>query len=245
MSSWRTHRSLSEPEWMDAQDVPRPQLTKALRFIRRINASLGYTQSTLWHLDRLTQDFGRDRVLRVLDVATGSGDVPEAIAAWGKKNQRNVVCVGIDLHQATLDYAADVTGKHHPFVRADALQLPFENGAFDIVMTSMFTHHLTEAMVVSVFQEMDRVAACGIVVADLLRSRRAHAWITLLTMFSDPMIKHDARVSVRQAFTVAELMKLMHQAGIDYVQPTRHAGHRVVISGQKRDSASGKVPCAT
>ncbi len=243
MANWWTQRRLSEPEWMDAAEVSPEQLGQALRFIRRVNTWLGYTQSALTHLDRLTAGFARDRVLRVLDVATGSADVPEAIAAWAKKNQRQVVCVGIDLHQATLDFAADATQHRHPLVRADALQLPFADGAFDIVMTSMFTHHLPDAMVVKVFQEMDRVASRGIIVADLLRSRRAHAWITLFAVFSNPMIKHDARVSVRQAFTIDELMSLMAKAGIDYVQPTRHTGHRVVISGQKRDIALGTTPC--
>jgi hypothetical protein len=97
----------------------------------------------------------------------------------------------------------------------------------------MFVHHLDENVVVTVLKEMDRVAARGLIAADLLRSRRAYAWITLFTLFAGPMVRHDARVSVAGAFSRDELLALGGSAGLKYLKPYRHFGHRLILAGIK------------
>ncbi len=229
---------------MDSPTVSKSRLAAALRFIRRVNAVFGYTRTTLSHLERLTRNWPAGRVLRVLDVATGSADVPVAVARWAKRRGIAVMCVGIDLHQSTLDYATQNTSTIIPLVRGDALRLPFGDGAFDIVMTSMFTHHLPDNLVVAVLREMDRAATHGIILADLLRNKRAYGWITLFTMFSDPMVRHDARVSVKQAFTIAEITELLQDADINYAHARQHFGYRFVVSGLKSGTPMATNPSA-
>jgi ubiquinone/menaquinone biosynthesis C-methylase UbiE len=119
------------------------------------------------------------------------------------------------------------------FVRADATRLPFGDRSFDYVLTSMFLHHLDEPVVVAVLKELDRVADRGVIVADLLRTAPAYRWICLFTLLANPMVQHDARVSVAGAFTQAELLSLRDAAGLRYLQPQRHFGHRLVLAGVK------------
>jgi len=244
MHDWSTRPQFLEPEQMDAAGVPRDRLAEALRFIRRVNWLFGYTRATIGHLDRLTRDWPYERPLHVLDVATGSADVPDAVAKWAKRRRIEVRCVGLDLHQVTLDYARQATDGHVPLVRGDALRLPFDDGAFDIVMTSMFTHHLPDALIIEVLREMDRVASRGIIVADLARGRRAYGWITLFTLLADPMVSHDARLSVRQALTSLDMESFARQAGITYAAARDHFGHRFVLSGRKTPggTASATAP---
>jgi ubiquinone/menaquinone biosynthesis C-methylase UbiE len=223
-----------EPEWMDAPDADPVLLRSSLRFIRRINILLRYTQTTLRHLDRLTHDWSPGRRLTILDVATGSGDIPRAILRWAKRRYLAVQIVGIDLHEATLLTAAGANHRSEfSLARADATNLPFADGSFDIVLTNMFLHHLDEPVVLKVLAEMDRVTKQGIVIADLLRSRRAYLWISLFTAFSNPMVKHDARVSVSGAFNESELLSLCNRAGLKYCRASRHFGHRLVLAGRK------------
>lgn len=230
---WRLPRRLDAAEQMDAEGVDTADLTAALSFIRRINAFLGYTRSTIRHLDRLTTAIPADRVIRILDVATGSADMPVAILDWAKRKKRRVEVVGLDLHAATLSTAA-AFAPHVPLVRGDAMKLPFADRSFDVVMTSMFLHHLPDDMAAAVLREMARVASRAIIAADLVRDRRAYRWIWLFTAFSRPMLKHDARVSVRQAFTLAEADALRQAAGLNAAQVYRHYGHRFVIAGPAR-----------
>jgi ubiquinone/menaquinone biosynthesis C-methylase UbiE len=215
---------------MDAPDVDARWLDGALRFIRRVNRWLGYTRSTLAHLEGLTGTLPANRPLRVLDVATGSADVPSAVTAWGKRKARLVNVVGLDLHAATLSKAAHFA-PGIPLLRGDALQLPFADNSFDVVMTSMFLHHLPDELVVRVLMEMHRVAGHAVIAADLVRDRRAYAWISLFTAFSSPMIRHDARVSVKQAFTLAEVDSFRRAAGLHAAKIYPHFGHRFVLAG--------------
>jgi hypothetical protein len=48
------------------------------------------------------------------------------------------------------------------------------------------------------------------------------------------MVRHDAKVSVAQAFSPAEVVRLRDEAGIGYAAFHRHFGHRFVLAGEKR-----------
>jgi ubiquinone/menaquinone biosynthesis C-methylase UbiE len=114
-----------------------------------------------------------------------------------------------------------------------ALCLPFESGSFDYAITGLFLHHLSDEQAVNVLQAMDRVSRRGMIVGDLIRNRRAYAWINLLTLWANPMVRHDARVSVAQAFSRAEAETLRDRAGLRYLRYTRHMAHRFTLAGEK------------
>lgn len=227
---------------MDAPDVDPALLDRSLRFIRRINALLGYTRATLWHLKRFSRDWRSGETIRIVDFATGSADIPCAILRWASAHGFDVRVVGIDRHPTTARIAArESSDARLRIVQADVLEPPFDAGSFDYAITNMFLHHLSDQQAIQVLQNMDRVARRGIIAADLLRNRRAYAWISLLTVWSNPMVKHDARVSVAQAFTKHEVMMLRAGAKVGYASYFRHFGHRFVLAGE-RDRATGEQP---
>jgi 2-polyprenyl-3-methyl-5-hydroxy-6-metoxy-1,4-benzoquinol methylase len=225
-----------EPEWMDAPGADPVTLSDSLRFIRRINSVLRYTRSTIAHLEQFSRAWKPGETIRMIDFATGSGDIPLAVAAWGRQRGFDLHVVGIDLHETTCHAARDVT-RLEPrvrIVRADALTpLPFEPGSFDYALSGLFLHHLSDDDAVAALKAMDGVSRRGIVIGDLLRDRRAYAWISLFTLFSNPMVKHDARVSVAQANSEAEARELLERSGLRYLRYARHFGHRFVLAGEK------------
>jgi ubiquinone/menaquinone biosynthesis C-methylase UbiE len=224
---------------MDAPSADPADLRRSLAYIRRINSLLGYHRATLGHLARFSRAWTPGRVVRVLDVATGSGDLPRAVLNWARRRGHDVRVVGVDLPATTLAEAAARTdaadAARLTFARADALRLPFADGAFDYVTASMFLHHLDDDSAALALREMARVARRGIVVADLLRHRRAYAWIALFTLASGPMVRHDARASVAQAFTKSEVLALRDRAGLPWAQYHRHFGHRFVLAGEREN----------
>lgn len=222
-----------EPEWMDEPGVPARELLAALGYIRRVNRWLGYTRATR---ERVRPWLAGDGGVTVLDVATGSGDVPEDLI----RHFPGVRVVGLDLHPVTI-VEAGRRASSCPMVRGDATRLPFADGSVDYVMTSMFLHHLPEDAIVAVLAEMWRVARRGVLAADLLRNRRALAWITVLTAFSPPMIRHDARSSVRAALTAEEALQLAGRAGWQAPDLRRHFGHRFTLVALKPASGGEAV----
>ena len=221
---------------MDSPEADPRVLADSLRFIRRINSALGYTRATLEHLERFSQGWKPGERIRIIDFATGSADIPLAIARWGDRRGFDLEVVGIDLHENTCRTARQASRNERRvrIVRADALKLPFESASFDYALSGLFLHHLSESDAAAALRAMDRVARRGMIVGDLLRSARALGWIVLFTLFSNPMVRHDARVSVRQAYRPEEVLALRERAGLDYLQYHRHFGHRFVLAGEKR-----------
>ena len=232
LSFLRTRRRVAE--LMDEPGVDPEQLRKSLRFLRRINGLLGYTRTTLRHLRRFSRGWRPGETIRILDVATGSGDVPRAILRWAGRRGFDVRVVGVDLHAGTAQVAAGESGDPRlTVVRADARHLPFADGSFDYAITSLFLHHLDDDDAVAVLASMSRVARRGTIAGDLLRHRRAYAWIKLLTLFANPIVRHDGPASVAQAFTKPEVLAMRDKAGVGYARYYRHFGHRFVLAGEK------------
>ena len=239
-----------QPEWMDDPAADPAELRRSLDYIRRVNSLLGYTRATVGHLKRFSRTWRPGETIRILDVATGSADVPRAVLHWSRRRAFDVRVVGIDLHAATLRMAAEsgdtprrqgrraLPQSDLLFVRADAMRLPFADGSFDYAMSAMFLHHLDDDAAEAAVREMARVASRGIIVADLLRHRRAYAWIHLLTLLSTPMIRHDGRASVAQAFTKREVIRLRDRAGVGFARYHRHFGHRFVLAGEREPAAA-------
>jgi SAM-dependent methyltransferase len=223
-----------EPEWMDEPDVDPALLRRSLGFIRRINTLLGYTRATLHHLDRFSRGWKPGERIRIIDLATGSADIPRAILRWANRRGFDVQIVGVDRHPVTAAAAGkEAADPRLRIVQADVFDLPFEPGSFDYALTAMFLHHLDDDAIVQVLRRMDSLATRGVIVADLLRHYRAYAWITLFTALSNPMVRHDAKVSVAQSFTRREALQLRDRAGIKYVRYYEHFGHRFVLAGEK------------
>ena len=220
---------------MDHPGVDANALRHSLRFIRRVNALLGYTRATISHLERFSRNWKRHEVIRIIDFATGSADVPLAILRWADERKWQVKVVGIDLHPITSQIAEEeVAGDDRlSILRANAMATPFADGSFDYALTAMFLHHLDEIDVIRVLREMNRVAQRGIMAADLVRNRRAYGWISLFTLFTSDMVRHDARVSVAQAFSRDEVLAMRDAAGVQYARYYPHFGHRFVLAGEK------------
>ncbi len=231
---WIHNTRIRRHEFMDDDDVDPRELDRALRYIKLVNRLFGYTRSIIYHLKRFSRSWKAGERIDIIDLATGSADIPRAILAWAKKHNHNVHIVAVDRHAVTTRTAAAQSNDPRlTIIQADVFRLPFADHSFDYALTALFLHHLDEEQIVTVLKSMDRLTRRGIVAADLLRHRRAYLWITLFTLFSSRMIKHDATVSVAQALSAPEVLGLRDRAGISYAKLHRHFGHRFVLSGEK------------
>jgi ubiquinone/menaquinone biosynthesis C-methylase UbiE len=100
--------------------------------------------------------------------------------------------------------------------------LPFADNAFDMVTCSLALHHFSRADAVLVLREMDRVGRTGFVVNDLRRGRVAYgaSWAASRLTTRNRLTRHDAPLSVRRAYTPAELRTLLDEAGVQHAEVT-------------------------
>jgi ubiquinone/menaquinone biosynthesis C-methylase UbiE len=211
-------RRADETEIMDDLSQTDAEFNAAYRELEIINRRLGGVRAIERFLPSTESN------LLMLDVAAGACDVSEALA--GKRPCRIVV---LDLNAKGLRFAK----KSLPVV-ADALELPFREGTFDVVMASLFFHHLSNDSCIHVLRQMWRIAKRRVIVNDLHRHAVAYFSIRALTrLFSrSRMVKHDAPVSVLRAFRRDELADIARQAGVP-ARVYRSFPYRLVLVAEK------------
>lgn len=206
--------SESQPELMDLPNQDEAALRSDLQHLARLNRTFGGRKAveTVFHA---LADQARNLLL--IDLAAGYGDHGRNLIQLAQARQRDVTVVAVDFQFQTLQIAREATppGKKMFFVQADARQLPFRNQAADLAFCSLALHHFAEKDALTVLKEMARIGRQGAACVDLVRSRLAAFCIWLLTalIIRDPMVRHDARLSVRRAFTGKEMKSLAHRAG--------------------------------
>ena len=215
-------------ELMDDPNVDRAALAESLGYLRWVNARLGGASALIRHLRRWSAGWPRagEGVVRLLDVATGSADVPVAARRWALGAGFDLRIVGIDVHQATLEEArrhvatasrVDARiGEGIELQRLDAKELvdALGAGSFDYVHAGLFLHHLPDIEVLTVLRIMDRLAKRGLVWSDLHRSRLHRAMARLFTRGKPLIVRHDAVVSFEAGFTRGEVVEIAQRVGI-------------------------------
>lgn len=221
-----------EAEWMDAPDLDPAVLAGTLGDLGRINHWLGGHWLTVRGLARLTADLPSGASLTVLDVATGGADGPAAILAWARRRGLRAWVIATDLNPATLAIAPCARAEGIRLAVADGRRLPFASGSVDVVTCSLVVHHLPPDDAVTLLREMRRVARRGLVVNDLVRNWHglAGAWLVGRLFTHNPVTRHDATLSVRRAYTPAELLALARRAGLQPGPLDSFLGYRVGLT---------------
>jgi SAM-dependent methyltransferase len=220
-------------ELMDQPGLDRADLATALHDLRGVNRWLGG-----WRVlrDAMGDLLGRlpRGSYRVLDVGTGSGDLPLRLAAWARRRGYRLEILATDFHPQTLELAR-AHAAHDPDVRvaeADAMALPFADGAFHFAISSTMLHHFDFGDAVRVLREMDRVARSGVVVNDLSRSPLAWLGARLLAATvwrRSRFTRHDGPLSVRRAFTPGEMREVARAAGVPGARVRSHVPFRLSL----------------
>jgi ubiquinone/menaquinone biosynthesis C-methylase UbiE len=210
------HREFSEdvPEIMDLPGQNEAELRLDLQNLAKLNRTFG-GRSAVSRMFQLLA--GARKRLLLVDLASGYGDQGRNLIARARKEGCDLSVVGVDRQFDTLRLAREATPAHQRmlFVQADARQLPFRTSGADFVFCSLALHHFGERDAVSVLREMKRVGRLGTACIDLVRGRLATFCIWLLTavVMRNEMTRHDARLSIRRAFTHGELMAMAQRAG--------------------------------
>jgi ubiquinone/menaquinone biosynthesis C-methylase UbiE len=218
-------------ELMDAPGLDPAELAANFRDIRRVNALLGGTRTVLRHLPALLAAIPGSQTVTVLDLATGSADIPLAIRRWGAKHGRAFAITASDVSDEMLAVAAaHLKGESGiALARHDARAVPLPDGAFDLVLCSLSLHHFAPPDAVRVLTEMRRLARIGFILNDLARSRTGYlaAWIAAQVTTRNRLTRHDAPLSVKRAYTPDELRDLLWRAGIGNARVTTHPMFRM------------------
>jgi 2-polyprenyl-3-methyl-5-hydroxy-6-metoxy-1,4-benzoquinol methylase len=202
-------------EWMD-EPCSREELRACLRDLAKVNRwLLGYRPVLDW-LDSLALRSG-DEPLRILDVGCGYGDGLRRIEQWARSCGVAVELEGIDLNPDTVAIAAEASGDSRAIQWTCVDVFEFEpQKPFDLVVSSLFTHHLAEAGVVRFVRWLEDHAWSGWCINDLSRNAVPYH---LFRVFAKVMglhrfVQHDGPASIARAFVEDDWTSMCAQAGL-------------------------------
>lgn len=231
------HFDPGEPELIDRPGLDRALLHEELRLLEDLNRRLSGHTLVLESVERLLGS-SAPKSLSILDLGTGSADIPRAIVAWARLKKITVTITAVDGNAEILKFAKE-SSRDWPeidFAQHDLRSLPFAENSFDLVLCSLALHHFNDADAMAILRRISEIARTGYAVNDLRRNWFS-IWATELlvrTVVHSKIFRHDAPKSCRAAFSVAELRALGGSAGLEKFQVTRHHWiFRMILQGKK------------
>ena len=206
------HRSVAD-EIMDDAQQGEAAFRTALRNLEWLSrATLGYGP-TIRFLDRAVIGAGATR-LRILDVGAGGGDMLRRIAAWGRSRGIELDLTGLDI-SPWAEVHAQAEGTPARWITGDLFDLP-DHERFDIIVCSLFAHHLDDAALVRFLRWLDARSRVGWMISDIHRHWIAWAgvWALVRVARMDPMVIHDSTVSVARGFVRDDWDRAIAEAGV-------------------------------
>ncbi|HEU0274489.1 MAG TPA: methyltransferase domain-containing protein [Candidatus Udaeobacter sp.] len=205
-----------DPTVLEMMDRPQPvsaELERDLERIRQLNRWFGSYRLILGFIRRWVRPADK---LRIVDLATGSGDIPRLIVDYARQVNAKIRIDALDWQPATLQIAAKLSVNYPEISYCEANILEWDPvETYDIALCSLALHHFGNHDAVRVLYRCRKVSNGFVLVSDLRRSFGLVAGTYLLTtlVFREAMTRYDARLSVLRAFSFSEMHNLAREAG--------------------------------
>ncbi len=207
-----------------------------LRDIAKVNRlTFGYRPTLQWLKGLLRSEGG---ITHIVDLGSGGGDMLRQIEHWARQEGIAVRLTGVDLNPHAARAARGFTRNASTieWITADAFSYR-PSAPIDVVISSLFAHHLPDHELVRFVRWMEDVTTRGWFINDLHRERMPYYGFKLLaaTMRWHRFVRYDGPVSIRRAFRHEDWNRYLAQAGIpaDQVQLMSFRPARLCVSRVK------------
>ena len=204
------------PELLDRPDCDPALAAASYRFMETVNSLFGGNRLVRRFLAAETAGCQIATPLRILDIGSGSCDIPLALSQWARTH-------GLPLHFTCLelaDHAVTIARQKLARAQNSAVELLQEDifthepaEPYDFAVASMCFHHFSNAQILTLLQRLQGFVRKSLLINDLQRSPLADlAARLLLTSTRAPAgVRHDALLSIQRGFRVHELKALFGQ----------------------------------
>jgi 2-polyprenyl-3-methyl-5-hydroxy-6-metoxy-1,4-benzoquinol methylase len=205
-----------DPAELELMDRPQPvsaELARDLHNLRQLNRLFGSYRLVLQFLRRWIKP---GEHLSIVDLATGSGDIPRLAVDYARSIGASVKVDAVDQQPPTLEIAQSLSAGYPEIAFHQGNILEWQSAErYDIVLCSLVLHHFSEGDAVRLLQRGRELSRKFVLVSDLRRGFLATVGVFLLTAiaFREPMTRYDGRLSAARAFSFRELDDLARRAG--------------------------------
>ncbi len=222
------HRS-TQTEFFDLPDRTEAETAASFRDLNRVNLLFQFSHPFVAGLPRWLGKVNCKR-LNILDVGAGTGLLGERLTEWAGRRGWHWHFTNLDTNPIALKI-----GNRSDSIVGSALQLPFADGSFDLVVASQMTHHLTDEQIVTHWREAWRVTRGAVFFCDLHRNAGLYAlvWLGMHWLRVSRTLRSDGLISVRRGFRLGEWRDLAARAEIPEARIWLYYGTRIVLQARK------------
>jgi len=209
-----TSNRSSEMEIMDDFTMKGVLFRDTLDKLEIINRLLGGNKVTIKGLKELLKNKSKNKIITIVDLGCGHGDILRDIAKFGRKNNYTFRLIGIDANIAAIAYAKELSCDYSElsFKAIDIFSEDFKKQSYDIVLCTLFLHHFKNNELISFLKMIIERATIGVVVNDLHRHKLAYYLFKLIGFFiKNKMIREDGLTSILRAFKKKDLENISKQ----------------------------------
>ena len=204
------------PEILDGDDVGPEVFARVMDDLASVSRVLLAHGPTIGFLHRATRTLPRGTAISILDVGCGEGDLLRRIRRWSDRRGLDASLAGVDLNprSAVAARAKTPSAAAIEYVTGDVFDYA---GRADLVVSSLFTHHLSDEQAILFLRWMERRAARGWFVNDLHRHPIAYHGFGLAARVArwHPIVRQDGQTSVARGFRPHEWRALLRQADVE------------------------------
>ena len=207
-------------EFLDQPDCDPSLAAASYRFMEGVNVYWGGTRVVRRFLTAETKGREVKAPLRILDIGSGSCDIPLAVSRWARVHNipLDITCLemagpAVEIARRKLAHANDPSVH---LLQEDAFaHQPAE--PYDCAVASMCFHHFSNDQILLLLQRLRRFVSHRVLINDLRRSPWASLGAGLLLAGTGAMsgVRHDALLSIRRGFKISELESVLNQ--LDHV----------------------------
>lgn len=220
---------LMETEIMDDPALEPEALAPSLTFLEITNRFLGGRSSVLTPLKKILKEKTGNAPVTILDVGCGGADLSREAALLCRREGISASITALDHHSKVADLARVACRSFPEITVREGDVMDRDLPSHDVVFASLVLHHQDDPA--GFLRRLSQLAKEALIVSDLLRDVRAYAWVSLASLGWAPIVRNDARVSVRKGFTPKEIRALCAQAGRLDLTFQKTFGYRFVLHG--------------
>lgn len=204
----------TELEIMDDFSLSGQGFRRDLDVLSLINKWLGGNHVTKKGVLHLLKGEPKDRVIRIVDLGCGNGDMLRRISVWGEKYGYDLELIGLDANHDSIVYARELSREYENlrFLQINVFSKEFQELDYDIALLTLFLHHFNDQQILEKLKQIKGKSRLGLIINDLHRHKLAYLLFNLLTLFvGSKMIRNDGLVSILKGFKRKELEQYARQ----------------------------------
>ncbi len=198
-----------QSEIMDDLDFQGEEMKNLLDDLKMVNKWLGGNSISIDGIEKLLRGHSKNDRIIILDIGCGDGELLRKCTDYGKNNNYNFECIGIDFNENILEFAKKKS-RNYPNIKFQKIDVFLEEKLIpnsDIAICTLFLHHFSNKNIEALLKILLKKSNKGLLINDLQRSIFAFSLFKVVSnlFLKTKTAKHDGLVSIARGFKKREL----------------------------------------